>query len=244
MDWTTEEELRLTMEVNFFAPTLLTSALVPLLHEFTVRQVEAVSGKGAGGVSGSELEKGPTPRSVLDALPYGRARVINITSVSARMAAPGMGPYTASKHALRGMSDALRWELDSHGVDVVQIEPGFHLTPIVTGGMTQLAKLFQRLPAAAQEAYGGLEAIEAGRQQMEQRMFAMSDPPQKVVDLLVETLSVRAPRARYVRTNWTTFALFSFYELTPTAVSDKLLRVLPGVFPRPSLVRPAGAFES
>lgn len=56
-------------------------------------------------------------------------RIINISSVGGRFAAPFLGAYAASKHALEGMSEALRRELLMYGIDVILIEPGYVNTP-------------------------------------------------------------------------------------------------------------------
>jgi hypothetical protein len=50
--------------------------------------------------------------------------IVNVSSVAGRVAAPGMGAYAGSKHALEGMSDALRAEVGPFGVDVVVVQPG------------------------------------------------------------------------------------------------------------------------
>ncbi len=57
-------------------------------------------------------------------------RIVNISSVSGRIAFPFIGPYAASKHALEALSDALRRELMMYNIDVVVIEPGNTETPI------------------------------------------------------------------------------------------------------------------
>ncbi|HEY8126365.1 MAG TPA: SDR family NAD(P)-dependent oxidoreductase [Methylocystis sp.] len=57
-------------------------------------------------------------------------RVVNMSSVAGRFAAPFLGAYNASKFGLEGLSDALRRELMVYGVDVVLIEPGMISTPI------------------------------------------------------------------------------------------------------------------
>ncbi len=57
-------------------------------------------------------------------------RIVNMSSVAGTMASPFVGAYAASKHALEGMSDALRRELMLFGVDVIVIEPGVIRTPI------------------------------------------------------------------------------------------------------------------
>jgi NAD(P)-dependent dehydrogenase (short-subunit alcohol dehydrogenase family) len=57
-------------------------------------------------------------------------RIVNMSSVAGTLAAPYLGAYAASKHALEGFSDALRRELMIFGVDVIVIEPGVINTPI------------------------------------------------------------------------------------------------------------------
>lgn len=62
--------------------------------------------------------------------PYPPGRVINISSVSGKIAYPFLGGYAATKHGLEALSDALRRELMLFGVDVILIEPGTTATPI------------------------------------------------------------------------------------------------------------------
>jgi NAD(P)-dependent dehydrogenase (short-subunit alcohol dehydrogenase family) len=52
-----------------------------------------------------------------------RGRIINIGSVACGNAPPLIGYYAASKHALLGLSEALRAELKPFGVDVCLVEP-------------------------------------------------------------------------------------------------------------------------
>ena len=54
-----------------------------------------------------------------------RGRIINMSSISGKVAMPTMGPYAASKHALEAVSDAMRLELDPFDIQVVLIEPGY-----------------------------------------------------------------------------------------------------------------------
>jgi NAD(P)-dependent dehydrogenase (short-subunit alcohol dehydrogenase family) len=51
-------------------------------------------------------------------------RIVNVSSIAGRIAAPFMGAYNASKFALEGLSDSLRVELAPFGVRVIVIEPG------------------------------------------------------------------------------------------------------------------------
>jgi NAD(P)-dependent dehydrogenase (short-subunit alcohol dehydrogenase family) len=57
-------------------------------------------------------------------------RIVNITSVGGRIAAPYLGAYTATKHANEAMTDTLRRELVLYGIDAIAIGPGSVKTPI------------------------------------------------------------------------------------------------------------------
>ncbi len=56
--------------------------------------------------------------------------IVNISSVSAFITQPLLGPYSASKAALEKLSDALRNELSFYGIRVGVVEPGPIKTPI------------------------------------------------------------------------------------------------------------------
>lgn len=56
-------------------------------------------------------------------------RILMMSSVSGLVTPPTQGAYSSSKHALEGLSNALRLELYPFNIDVVLIEPGY----IVTG---------------------------------------------------------------------------------------------------------------
>ncbi len=58
------------------------------------------------------------------------ATIINVSSVSAFVTQPFLGPYSASKAALEKLSDALRREMKVVGTKVVLVEPGPIRTPI------------------------------------------------------------------------------------------------------------------
>ncbi|MBZ9628377.1 SDR family oxidoreductase [Psychroflexus sp. CAK1W] len=61
-------------------------------------------------------------------LPIMRAKksglVIQLSSIAGRLAVPGFGIYHASKWAVEGMSEALRYELGPLGIDVAIVQPG------------------------------------------------------------------------------------------------------------------------
>lgn len=57
-------------------------------------------------------------------------RIVNISSVGGKLAAPFIGAYVASKHAVEGLSGSLRRELLLYGIDVIVVGPGAVNTPI------------------------------------------------------------------------------------------------------------------
>nr|RAV92625.1 oxidoreductase [Aerococcus mictus] len=57
-------------------------------------------------------------------------RIVMISSVGGKQAAPFVGPYSASKYALEGFSESLRRELLLFGIDVIIIGPGAVKTQI------------------------------------------------------------------------------------------------------------------
>ena len=51
-----------------------------------------------------------------------------MSSVAGMVSPPTYGAYSSSKHALEGLSNALRLELYPFGVEVILIEPGYIVT--------------------------------------------------------------------------------------------------------------------
>jgi len=64
----------------------------------------------------------------------GSGLIINTSSVVGRMSPPFFGTYNATKHALEGYSQALRYEVSPFGVDVVMVEPGPFGTGLLASG--------------------------------------------------------------------------------------------------------------
>ena len=58
----------------------------------------------------------------------GFGRIVNIASIGGRVAVPHLAPYSASKFALVGLSDAVRAELAQYGIRVTTVSPGLMRT--------------------------------------------------------------------------------------------------------------------
>lgn len=57
-------------------------------------------------------------------------RIVNISSVGGKLGSPFLGAYSATKHAVEALTDALRRELVVYGIDAIAIGPGAVKTPI------------------------------------------------------------------------------------------------------------------
>jgi len=113
-------------------------------------------------------------------------RIVNISSVSGRIAYPFMGAYAASKHALEALSDSLRRELLIYGVDVIVIQPASIDTPIWDKAQ-HISSAFENTDYAA---------ILRGVDLQHTRKTAL--PVSTVTRRIVEALESRKPKARYV----------------------------------------------
>lgn len=114
-------------------------------------------------------------------------RIINISSVSGRIAYPFMGAYAASKHALEAMSDALRRELLLYGIEVIVIEPGTVKTPII-------GKFAQAVDQYMQTDYGRL--LKPLADTVDKRE-ASALPVERVTAVLVKAVESDHPKTRY-----------------------------------------------
>jgi len=128
-------------------------------------------------------------RMVNAVLPSMRAqrggRIVNVSSLAGLLGVPLMSLYSASKFALEGYSESLRYELRPLGVWVTLIEPGFT--------RTGLAAATQRA-ADPIGAYDGLR--EAARGAIAEQV-AGGDPPELVAETILGALRAREPRLRY-----------------------------------------------
>ena len=103
----------------------------------------------------------------------GEGRIINIASTEGLGASAGVGPYTAAKHGVIGLTRSLAVELGSKGVTVNCICPG----PIVTG-------MTKGIPEAMREKFA--------RRRVPLRRYGQ---PEEVAHA---TLSLALPAASYI----------------------------------------------
>ncbi|MGE0341249.1 MAG: SDR family oxidoreductase [Xanthobacteraceae bacterium] len=139
-------------------------------------------------------------------------RIVNISSVAGKRGNPFGAPYTASKHAVEGLSESLRREMMLFGIDVIVIGPGPIKTPIWDKGA---APDFSNM---AGSPYG--KPIEAAYHFM-QNLGKNGLPPEDVAALIHQALTAANARTRYTITpgalsRW-------FFNLLPARMSDRII---------------------
>lgn len=84
-------------------------------------------------------------RTTQAVLPYmreqGSGRIVNISSVLGFLPAPYMGLYSASKHAVEGLSETLDHEVRKFGVRVALVEPSFTKTNLDLNGPQTVSRI-------------------------------------------------------------------------------------------------------
>jgi NAD(P)-dependent dehydrogenase (short-subunit alcohol dehydrogenase family) len=135
-------------------------------------------------------------QAFLPALRRGGGRIVMVSSIGGRVALPLVSAYNASKFGLEGMSDSLRRELRSHGVDVILVEPGGVKTPIWTKAEKLADDMLEDLPPEAERLYGKLiEAVRTGTQRIARET---GSEPIAVAEVIGEALTASRPRTRYL----------------------------------------------
>ena len=132
----------------------------------------------------------------------GAGKIVNVSSMGGRFTFPGGGFYHASKHAVEALSDALRFEVQGFGVQVIVVEPGLIRTRFgesAVGAMTADAGVsyddadpYGEFNAAVSAAT--VQAYEVGP------IARLGGPPEAVARKIEKAISANRPRTRYTVT--------------------------------------------
>jgi len=155
----------------------------------------------------------------------GGGTIVNVSSVAGRVAVPFAGPYSASKHALEALSDALRVELGAFGIRVVLVEPGPIETRFGDRARSIVAPLLSR-PGPYREVYTLAERAMDGEFQKGKL------PAEAVGRVILDAIEARRPRARYP-VGRIAHALMPLKRALPDRWFDALMRRSLGMSPGP-----------
>jgi short-subunit dehydrogenase len=163
-------------------------------------------------------------QAFLPQLRLSRGRLVFVGSISGRLAIPFIAPYSASKFALRALTDALRVELRPAGIAVVLLEPSSVKTPIWQKGRDSREARVALLPAKAMEYYAPqVEAVFATTEHEER--IAM--PVERVSEAILHALTAPKPRRRYLLGSGARSG--SIVALLPAALRERAMRASMGL---------------
>jgi NAD(P)-dependent dehydrogenase (short-subunit alcohol dehydrogenase family) len=133
-------------------------------------------------------------RVTKEALPIMRKQrkgtIVNLSSGAGRVGVPVYSAYVASKFALEGLSESMRYELKEFGINIVIIEPGVIKTNIVENLKTVDIRSRSKSP------YSDLiERVSKGFGKM---MDNSSSPPKLVAEAILNAITSKEPEIRYV----------------------------------------------
>lgn len=156
-----------------------------------------------------------TIRALLPQLRRAKGRIIQLSSVLGQVAIPHFAAYVASKHAVTGLGEALRYELAPHGVQVCTLEPGRYGTDF--NASLDLATVPAESPYRA-----GFKAALAPRRPDRAGRARRGGDPAEVARLIVTLAEARRmPVRRSVGTD--AIALRIARRLVPEPLWDRIM---------------------
>jgi len=128
----------------------------------------------------------------------GHGRIVNMGSIAGIMPQAYLAPYSASKAALKAITDSLRLELKPWKIQVLIIEPGIVYTPMWDKAETEAAIKVKIFPQEAFDLYGctinGVVEILKNKKRI--KMVAVS--VDAVARTVARALTAKRPGTRYI----------------------------------------------
>ncbi len=150
-------------------------------------------------------------------------KIVNVGSMGGRVSFPGAAHYHATKHALEAISDAMRFELQGFGIDVILLEPGLIKTEFGEAAVASMADVQSKgdgedpyalfnttVGAVTQGAYDGPLRVLGGG-------------PERVAKVIERALGRRRPPARITITP-SAKVMIALHSLLPDRMWDAMLR--------------------
>jgi NAD(P)-dependent dehydrogenase (short-subunit alcohol dehydrogenase family) len=133
-----------------------------------------------------------------------KGRIVMISSVAGRNGNPLLSAYSASKHAVDGLSESLRREMMLFGIDVVIVAPGAVKTPIWGKAEEVDISQFKNSPF-----FPALQRIRKFMLQLGETGL----PAEKIAEVVFEALTAANPKVRY--------------QITPDPMRHLITAILP-----------------
>jgi NAD(P)-dependent dehydrogenase (short-subunit alcohol dehydrogenase family) len=133
-------------------------------------------------------------RVTKEALPIMRKQrkgtIVNVSSGAGRVGIPVYSAYVATKFALEGLSESMRYELKEFGINIVIIEPGVIKTNIVENLKTADIRSKSESPYA--------DIIERVSKGFGKIMDNSSSSPKLVAEAILNAITSKEPEIRYL----------------------------------------------
>jgi NAD(P)-dependent dehydrogenase (short-subunit alcohol dehydrogenase family) len=139
--------------------------------------------------------------------------IVNLSSVAGKVSTPFAGWYSASKHAVEALSDALRAEVAPFGIQVVMMQPGSIKTEFGDIALNELQKA-SNLPAYRQTA--------AAFEKLIRNSYRNAPGPEVVAETIYRAIAGGQPRTRYAFPNDSRLFIF-LRKWLPDRMFDRLL---------------------
>lgn len=142
---------------------------------------------------------------------YGK--IINLSSVGGKVTMPMGAWYHASKFAIEGLSDVLRKEVKSFGVDVIVIEPGGTKSEMIGLGTEYLNRIsghteYSHLAKGVSKRYAAIQKT--------------ASDPIVIAKLIKKGIEAKCPKTRYAGASGAKFVLF-LRKITSDRMFDSMI---------------------
>src|SRR5713226_3951087 len=163
-----------------------------------------------------------------------KGRILMMSSVSGFVTPPTQGAYSASKHAIEALSNALRHELYPFCIHTTVIQPGYIMTNIQRTAMELTQSYGEKFKSGP---YAKIYASYLGSATSTRAQSKTT--PEDCARVMLKAIEAPRPKARYGVTPLATFAKWAKWLLSDSA-ADRMIRRRYGITRENSALRAYG----